>query len=239
MAIKILVIMSIIGGISSGIGGVISAIVKINSKNKLAMLYELTAGIMTGIVCFDMLEEAFSISNVFIVIISVLIGITMIIILDKLIDNNKINMKNNYSKMSLVIMISMAFHNFIEGIAIGSSFIYSFTLGMIVLISIILHDIPEGIVVGMSSKIDKKGTFKVIYDSVISGVFTGFGAMFGYLIGKVDEVYISICLAIAAGVMLYIVSCDLIPSSKKLTDSKKVYIVYILGILIGAIITNI
>ncbi len=239
MAIKILVIMSIIGGISSGIGGVISAIVKINSKNKLAMLYELTAGIMTGIVCFDMLEEAFSISNVFIVIISVLIGITMIIMLDKLIDNNKINIKNNYSKMSLVIMISMAFHNFIEGIAIGSSFIYSFTLGMIVLISIILHDIPEGIVVGMSSKIDKKGTFKVIYDSVISGVFTGFGAMFGYLIGKVDEVYISICLAIAAGVMLYIVSCDLIPSSKKLTDSKKVYIVYILGILIGAIITNI
>lgn len=239
MAIKILVIMSIIGGISSGIGGVISAIIKINSKNKLAMLYELTAGIMTGIVCFDMLEEAFSISNVFIVIISVLVGITMIIMLDKLIDSNKININNNYSKMSLVIMISMAFHNFIEGIAIGSSFIYSFTLGMIVLISIILHDIPEGIVVGMSSKIDKKSTFKVIYDSVISGVFTGFGAMFGYLIGKVDEVYISICLAIAAGVMLYIVSCDLIPSSKKLTDSKKVYIVYILGILIGAIITNI
>ncbi len=239
MVIKILIVMSIIGGISSGIGGVISALIKINNKNSLAMLYELTAGIMTGIVCFDMLEEAFNISSVAIVIMAVLFGIFMIVILDKFIDSKKLDLKKGYSKTTLIIIISMAFHNFIEGVAIGSSFIYSFSLGMIVLISIILHDIPEGIVVGMSSKIDKKNTFRIIFDSVISGVFTGFGAMFGYLIGKVNNTYIAICLAVAAGVMLYIVSCDLIPSSKKLTNSKNVYIIYILGILIGAIITNI
>ena len=239
MALKILIVMSIIGGFSSGIGGVISAIFKINDNNKLAMLYELTAGIMTGIVCFDMLEEAFELSNVFFVLIGVIIGIILIIMIDKFIDNKKEYISKSYSKMSLIIMISMAFHNFIEGIAIGSSFIYSFSLGMIVLISIVLHDIPEGIVVGMSSKIDNKSKIKVIYDSVISGIFTGIGAMFGYMIGQIDKLYISLCLALAAGVMLYIVSCDLIPSSKKLTNNKKVYLVYIFGILLGAIITKI
>lgn len=236
VALKVFLVMTIIGAFSSGIGGVISCVIKTNSKNMISALYDLTAGIMTAIVCFDMIPECFEISNLPITITGIIIGVIIIIIIEKC--ANKLN-NSKYSRLSFMIIIAMAFHNFIEGIAIGSSYMYSFALGTTILISMILHDIPEGMVVGITSKVDIKDTKKTMLNSVLAGVFTGVGALVGYLMGGINRVYIAICLSIAAGSMLYIVSCDLIPSSKNISKNKKVYIMYIVGILIGAIITKI
>lgn len=236
MAFKIFFLMTVVGIFSSAIGGVISCIIKLNNKSIIAALFQLTGGIMTAIVSFDMLPESLEISNIFIMTLGIIIGIIIIIIVDKYSLNFK---KNNYSNLSFMIMIAMSFHNFIEGIAIGSSYMHSFSLGTTILISMILHDIPEGMVVGITSKVDINNNKKTVMNSIISGFFTGLGALFGYLISGINTIFIAICLSIAAGSMLYIVSCDLIPSSKKFSESKKVYIMYIVGMLLGVFITKI
>lgn len=238
LALKIFVVMSLIGGGSSFLGGLFSSLVNAKNNRIIASLYELTAGIMTSIVCFDMIPESIEISNVYLVIIGIILGVILIYFFDShsiKIENNKI--KNNL-KDSFVIMFSMGFHNIIEGVAIGSSFCYSFSLGVTVLLSMVLHDIPEGMVVGIITKVESKNNKKTLKNSFLSGVVTGIGAFFGYILGNINGVYISFCLAIAAGAMLYIVSCDLIPNSKELTKNKGVYLVYILGILIGVLITK-
>ena len=81
-------------------------------------------------------------------------------------------------------------------------------------------------------------SLKIILDSMISGIFTGIGAMFGYMVCGINNYLIALFLSIAAGSMLYIVSAELIPSSKNTSNNRKVYLMYIVGILIGAIITN-
>lgn len=235
-SIKIAILVSLLGGISSGIGGLLTSIFNFKNVKYVSALQQMTSGIMTGIVCFDMLPEAFKMTNVFIGILGIIIGVIVIYYVDKFI-NKKEN--NNKNIISIVIIFSMAFHNIIEGFAIGTSFSYSISMGIAVIIAIILHDIPEGFVVGISNSIDGKNKLSNISNTILVGFVTGIGALFGSLIGNIGDIFISMSLCIASGVMLYIVSCELIPQSNITYSSKKVNILYIIGIIVGAVIVYI
>ena len=236
--IKMTVIMGILGSISSGIGGAISNIFNFKSNNKIAALYEITAGIMTSIVCLDMLPECFELSSIWYSIFGIIIGVGVIYIINKNVENSKLKEKTE-QKSSFIVAMSMTIHNVIEGLAIGTGFSHSFSLGMTILISIFLHDIPEGIVVGIVNKASKKSNFENILNSIFVGMSVCIGVFIGGVFGKINDNIVSVLLSIAAGAMLYIVSCDLLPYSKKISQNKAVSLMYIWGIIIGAIITNI
>ena len=78
---------------------------------------------------------------------------------------------------------------------------------------------------------------KVIFYVILSGVTTGIGAFFGALVGAISEEIIAICLAFAAGAMLYIVSGELIPESNKLYKGRMNSIGNILGFILGILAT--
>lgn len=237
--IKMALIIAIIGAISSGVGGFFGAVVKINKKSILASLFELTAGIMTAIVCLDMLPESFEISNMMYTIVGVILGAGTVCLIEYIIEKCHRKNYNNYSIMSLSIMFSMALHNIIEGLAVGTSMIYSISLGTSVLISIFVHDIPEGMVVGVANKSVNMSFSKIIINSILVGMTVGIGALIGGIIGGISNEFVSLSLSFAAGAMLYIVACDLIPSAKDMSKSKFSSISYILGILLGALIIKI
>ena len=232
--------MSVFGALSSLTGAFLGAVICINKKSFISFLYEITAGIMTGIVCFEMLPECFEIASVTYSIIGISIGVLVIFLLEyiiRIINSKKAN--NNKKIVSLVIILSMAFHNAIEGIAIGSSYAYSSSFGFIVFLGMFLHDIPEGMIVGITSKVNGKKIKNISFESILVGACVGIGTIIGGYIGNIDNKYISLSLSMAAGAMLYIISCELIPESKENSKNKLIYLTYVLGILIGAIISNI
>lgn len=232
--------MSILGAISSLIGGTLGSICSIKSKNMVSFLYEITAGVMTGIVCFEMLPESFGMTNITYSFIGIFIGVFLIYILDLFIQNiNNKKTKNNGKIIALVVMLSMALHNGIEGLAIGSSFIFSISLGTSVLLGMFLHDIPEGMVVGITSKVEGKSIKRIIFETSIVGACVGIGTFVGGYIGKINEKYIAMSLSVAAGAMLYLVACELIPESKENSKNKMIYLAYVVGIIVGALISKI
>ena len=232
------VYMSILGAISSLIGGTLGSICSIKSKKTVSFLYEITAGVMTGIVCFEMLPESLGMANIIYSVIGICVGVLLIYILDLFIQKLN-NTKNNSKIIALVVMLSMAIHNAIEGLAIGSSFVFSISLGASVLLGMFLHDVPEGMVVGITSKIEGKHTKRIIFETSIVGACVGIGTFIGGYLGKINEKYIAISLSIAAGAMLYLVACELIPESKKNSKEKKIYLAYIIGIIMGALLSKI
>lgn len=237
-ALILSICMSILGAISSLIGGTLGSICSIKSKKIVSFLYEITAGVMTGIVCFEMLPESLGMANIIYSVIGICVGVLLIYILDLFIQKLN-NTKNNSKIIALVVMLSMAIHNAIEGLAIGSSFVFSISLGASVLLGMFLHDIPEGMVVGITSKIEGKHTKRIIFETSIVGACVGIGTFIGGYIGKINEKYIAISLSIAAGAMLYLVACELIPESKKNSKEKKIYLAYIIGIIMGALLSKI
>ena len=80
---------------------------------------------------------------------------------------------------------------------------------------------------------------KVIYYVVLSGVTTGIGAFIGAIIGGISQEVISICLAFAAGAMIYIVSGELSPESNKLYNGRMSAMGNIIGFIIGVFAMNI
>lgn len=61
----------------------------------------------------------------------------------------------------------------------------------------------------------------------------------GGAIGSISEEVISVCLAFAAGAMLYVVSGELIPEANKLYKGRMTALGNIIGFLIGIVAVSI
>lgn len=228
------------------LGGIIGITFKRNSNKFLSFILSLASGLMTSIVCFELIPEAIEISNICNVIIGIILGIILMIICDMFVENmfnksskfgntNKFSSKSYLLKTGIIVSIGLAIHNFPEGLAIGSGFEASLSLGYSLAIAIALHDIPEGISMAVPMKNGGIKSSKVILYVVLSGVTTGIGAFFGALIGGISQSIIAMCLAFAAGAMLYIVSGELMPESNSLYKGRLSSLGNILGFILGLI----
>lgn len=232
----------IFGTLGTTLGGILGATMKTKSNKFLSFILEFAAGLMVAIVCFELIPEAMEVSNMFTVIMGIIIGVIIMIFCDNLV-NYKYSKKNIFKmnslmKTGIIVGIGLAIHNFPEGLAIGSGFSASTKLGITLAIAIALHDVPEGISMAVPMKNGGMKTYKVILYTFLSGLTTGVGAFFGILIGTISEQLISICLGFAAGAMLYIAAGELIPESHKIYKGRIAYLGNILGFLIGIISTQ-
>lgn len=239
MWLNIFLLVFVISIVTNIIGLFIGSGINSKKSNFVASLYEISAGMMTGIVCFEMIPESIEISNIHLTLIGSLVGILLTLLLDIFVSRRKKIKDNAISATALIIIISMSIHNIVEGIAIGSSFVYSLSLGVALLISNTLHDIPETVVVGIGLNQGKSTMFKRIIRAILLALPTSIGAIFGNIIGSISDTYVALSLAISGGCMLYIVACDLIPSSKEISKRKIVSLMYIIGLLIGLYIIKI
>ena len=225
------------GTFGTTIGGIIGVNVKNPSNKILGFILSFASGLMTAIICFDLIPEAFELSSLYVSMLGIVIGIILMIACDLFVTskvNNKTGNKNSLLRTGIVVGIGLALHNFPEGLAIGSGFGASVTLGLSLAIAICLHDVPEGISMAVPMKNGGIKANKVIYCVILSGLTTGIGAFFGAVAGNISKNIIAICLALAAGAMIYIVSGELIPESNKLYNGRTTA----LGSIIGLIIRN-
>lgn len=191
---------------------------------------------MTAIICFDLIPDALELGDISITLIGIIVGILGMIFCDNTIKNtNKIKSTNKLFKTGIIVFLGLTIHNFPEGLAIGSGFSASETLGLSLAIAICIHDIPEGISIALPLKKGGMNTLKAIIITAISGITTGIGAFAGILISNISSSFISMSLGFAAGAMLYIVSCELIPESKHMYKGRFTALGNILGVVCGAI----
>jgi ZIP family zinc transporter len=127
--------------------------------------------------------------------------------------------------------IGIALHNFPEGFAVGSGFEASRSLGIMLTIIIAIHDVPEGVAMTLPMRAGGFSPARAFALTVLSGVPMGFGAFFGALLGNISKGFIAICLGFAGGAMLYIVSGEMIPESKRLYRGRLASVGNVLGLL--------
>jgi len=164
------------GTFGTTIGGIIGVTFKNTSNKFLSFILQFAAGLMTAIICFDLIPEAIELSGLGNALLGIVIGVGVMIVCDNIIKtkgSGRLRSKSSLLQTGIIVGIGLSLHNFPEGLAIGSGFGASMKLGYSLAIAILLHDIPEGISMSVPMKNGGMSKFKVIIYTLLSGVTTG------------------------------------------------------------------
>ena len=227
----------IIGGIGTCIGGIISLLIKRPSDRTVSGLLSFAAGVMLAIIAFDLMPEAYDIGGFFIVSLGLAIGLIIVFFAEEMIPANKLNKykgkKLDYIKMSFIIIISLGLHNFPEGVAVGSSSVYSNNLGIKIGILIAAHNIPEGMSVGVPLVMAGASPLSIVLLTLLTGLPTAFGSVLGAALGGMSDYFIAFCLSAAASSMLYVSANQLLPEAHVLHKGKSSAVFLLMGFICG------
>lgn len=226
---------SLIAGLLTGVGALITIVIRNPSDKLLSLSLGFAAGIMLGISTFSLIPESLELGNIYFCALGFVSGAGFLGLLDyglPHIHKNEIKY-DEYKKMGYFIAIGIAVHNLPEGIAIGVSNEVSVTMGFYMALSIGIHNIAEGLSVAMPLSLSPniKKT-RIIFITTITGLATLFGTLIGTAIISLSLYFISVSLAFAAGSMIYITSAELIPKSHR-SHSKYANIGVVAGILLS------
>jgi ZIP family zinc transporter len=224
------------GVIGTGCGGVFAYFLKKPSPRFFSGIMGLVAGLMLSVVMLDLLPHAFEISGIFIGVIGVLVGALVISFMDEYIENTKFN--RSFIREGVLLGIAIALHNFPEGLAVGSGFMVSSSLGLDIALVIAIHDFPEGIAVAVPLSLGGVSPCQVLLYTFITGLPTVLGTFIGIVSGNISSTFIGLNLALAGGAMLYVTSGEIIPKARSVYGGKISILGMILGVIGGIIITR-
>ena len=140
------------GTFGTTLGGIIGIKLKRTSNKFLSFILSFASGLMTAIICFELVPEALEIASLPTVILGIIVGIIMIIICDicvdkrfnkkeKIADKSYVNSKNKKGKTNSSDMSALrnrrqdTKNNLLK-------------TGIIVSIGLAIHNFPEGLAIG-------------------------------------------------------------------------------------------
>lgn len=227
--------LTLFAGLSTGIGSLIAFVAKRTNTNFLSLALGLSAGVMIYVSFMEMLPKSLtSLSDIFgdklgtlYMILGLFGGIAMIALIDFLIPESRNphemhgveEMKSNYrlKQTGIITAVTIAIHNFPEGIATFMSALNSMEVAIPITAAIAIHNIPEGIAVAVPIYHSTGSKKKAFWLSFASGLAEPLGAFiaFLFLLPFWNPVLDAFILSAVAGIMLFISLDELLPSAEK------------------------
>lgn len=261
MDIKFGFLLSVMAGLATGIGGLISIFVKKNDFKALAFGLGVSAGVMIYISLVELLPESERLMSglsapITVKMVSFLLflaGICLAAIIDFYIPDHiepgwiksKIKGKENKKsagqkrtgiyRLGFLTAITIAIHNFPEGLATFVAGASDKTLGISIALAIAIHNIPEGIAVSIPIYQATNSKRKAFFFSLLSGLTEPLGALFGFMFLSyfLNDFVFAFTYAIIAGIMVYIAFDELLPASREYGKDGHITII---GIVTGMFI---
>jgi len=227
-------------GIFTGI--ILSFFIKGRGRRFKGTLLGFIGGFMLAIVCFDLLPESLESGSIYTSVVGISLGIILAIILDGILEYEKIYVSdyknNNFLKAAIFLAIGIGIHNIPSGVALGSLLSTSPIEGLKLSIALILHGIPEGLTIGIFLRECKASKFKFLIISILTSIPMGLGSILGGIISSISPAIISINLSFAAGMILYITFRETIPSCCEIWKGRMSTIGNVLGITTGMLMLS-
>jgi len=235
--VSIIILAMSISLIGTMIGASIGVIVRNPSKKLLGTIMGFAGGLMLAVVVFELIPEAINKTNILFTVIFYSIGIGIVMLIEKITAKKSME-TSNYMKVAIITSLGLMLHNLPEGIIMGCGFLVEQNLGVQMSVIIALHDIPEGIAVTAPLMASNVKVGKIIIYAFLTALPTALGAVLGVMAGKISDFYLGLSLALASGIMMYVVFGELIPESNKLWSGILNTLSVIIGLTLGFIMIN-
>ena len=215
----------------------------IKSKDRLHLVLGLSAGLLLGLVAFDLLPEVFELGTQEIfhapaVSVALIAGFLLLHFYEQLFGSHEPaesdyghDHKHSSNITGALGALAMGGHVFLDGLALGVAFKVSTDLGIAVFIALLVHAFSDGLntvsFLVKSGKWGRKGIWLLGVDAIarVSGAALGTTLVLG-------ENLIAIYLAVFSGIIIYLATSHILPEAHSRHSSKLTILATILGVFV-------
>ena len=223
--------------ISTGLGGLAA----IRLRDRLHLLLGFSSGAVLAVALFDILPEVFAFDHGASYMPITALGFLAFFALERYTAMHRARehphlAEAHEAELGAMSAAGLAFHSFLDGVAIGVGFQTSVQMGLLIAFGIIAHDFSDGLntvtVVLAHGNSSKRAVFWLIIDMLTPVLGAASTLMF-----NLGPALLPALLAFFAGSFLYIGASDLLPEAQE-HDSPMVGIATFAGMLTIFLITR-
>jgi len=228
--------------VSTFLGGLFG----LKHKDKMHLILGLTAGVILGVLAFDIFPEIIKITQQINVdptvpMIALVVGFMLFHTAEKFFlihhSHEESYGPHTHPTVGKFQALALAGHSLLDGMAIGFGFQISGATGILVAVAVISHDFSDGlntVAMMLRHKNSNKQALKFLFIDAIAPVLGGILTLFFTLSEKSLLIY----LGFFAGFLLYIGVSDILPEAHSEKSSPKTVMMTALGVLFIFLITR-
>ena len=240
----IAIFLSVAAFFSTLVGGIVA----IKNRQRLHYLLGFTAGVLLGVVAFDVLPEIFSIIqqtgiDPIIPMIALVVGFLAFHIAEKLTilhsaHETEYAGQHRHPRVGVLSALALSGHSFADGLGIGLAFQASPAIGVAVAIAVIAHDFSDGLNTAGLALFHHNTPRRAVYLLLLDAIAPILGAA-STLFFHPSERFLVIYLGFFAGFLLYIGASDILPQAHSEKSSRLTIALTILGTLFMYLVTRV
>ncbi len=239
---NIAIFLSICTFISTFIGGLVS----LKYKSKLHIILGFTAGVLLGVVAFDIFPEIFNrVESLHIAsiepMIALVTGFLLFHILEKILlihhSSEQEYGSHHHPTVGILSALALSGHSFLDGVGIGLGFQIYPAVGLVVAIAVISHDFADGLNTVSLVLVNKNPNKKALMMLFIDAFAPVLGVLSTFLFSLPDHALV-LYLGFFAGFLLYIGASDILPEAHSEHSSYLTIFMTLIGVLFIFIVTR-
>jgi zinc transporter ZupT len=190
-------------------------------QDRLHFILSFTAGVLIGVVSFDILPEIFALAREQGIeatgaMVALVVGFLFFHSLEKFILVHHIHeddyAAHHHPQVGVLSALALAGHSFMDGVAIGLAFQASEAVGIIVAIAVIAHDFCDGLNTVSLMLVHRNTTLRA-FGMLALDAFAPVSGAVCTLVIRVPPVILMLYLGFFAGFLLYIGASDILPEA--------------------------
>jgi ZIP family zinc transporter len=242
---NIAIALAAITALSTFAGGALA----LRAKDRLHLVLGLSAGLLLGLVAFDLLPEVFELGTQEIfhapaVSVALIGGFLLLHFYEQIFGSHEPaesdygnDHKHSHSFSGVLGSVAMGGHVFLDGLALGVAFKVSSDLGFVVFIALLAHAFSDGLNTVsflVKSGLWGKKSFALIGVDTVARVS---GAALGSTLALSND-FIALYLAAFAGIIIYLATSHILPEAHSNHSSRLTMAATIAGVLIMWAVSN-
>lgn len=237
------IIWSVLAFVSTLTGGIFT----LRFSSKLYLVMGFTAGVLLGVVSFDIFPEIISSVNAGGLsarapMVALVCGFLIFHVFEKLTVMHHTHeteyASHKHPQVGVVSALALAGHSFMDGVGIGVGFQINSVVGLAVALAVISHDFVDGINTVALMLSHNNTPYRSKWFLGLDAIAPVLGALSTILFVP-SENFLTLYLGFFAGFLLYICSSDILPEAHSSHSSLKTVALTILGVLVIFFITQV
>ena len=207
--------------ISTFFSTVAGGLLALRFRDRLHLILSFTAGVLLGVVSFDILPEVFQLAHAqgsdgTGAMVALVAGYLFFHSLEKFVlvhhAHEEDYAAHHHPRVGVLSAFALAGHSFMDGIGIGLAFQVSQATGIVVAVAVIAHDFCDGLNTVSLMLLHRNTTMRSIGMLLLDAFAPILGAL-STLAFSVPPELLTLYLAFFAGFLLYIGTADILPEA--------------------------